>query len=187
MLDTLILNKTKVHTRDIQLATYSHENSKIIVHGILKDLRHIKIFDITGKILEPGVIHHMDVKLLVHANPLTIEAAEATMLHVPMEECHSTLDTINQLIGIQIKSGFSKKIRMIMGGKRGCTHLCQLINTMSQEIVQGWLTQKNKERISIPTNLDKFKEKAYLIDSCQMWTQDGPKMRRLKEEIKKRS
>ncbi len=186
MLDALITIKTKVHSRDIQLSTYPHEGSKVIVHGILKDLRHTKIFDITGKILEPGVIHHMDVKFLVSSNPLTIEVAEAKMIHVPMDECHTTLDTIKQLNGIQIKSGFSKKIRDIMGGKKGCTHLCQLINAMSQEIVQGWLTQKNRKQSPAPKDLASFKEKAYLIDSCRMWTKDGPKIKRLKEEMAKR-
>lgn len=187
MLKKLINNKTKLHTRDIQLATYPHEDSTVIVHGVLKDLRHVNIFDITGKMLEPGVIHHMDVKLLIHSNPLTIEAAEAKMLHVPMDECHDTLDTIDQLIGVQIKSGFSKKIRTIMGGNRGCTHLCQLINTMSQEIVQGWLTHKSRKKFPAPKDMDSFKEKAYLIDSCRLWTKDGPKINQLKKKMGKKS
>ncbi len=185
MLENLIKNKTKVHSRDIQLATYPHEDSTIIVHGILKDLRLKKIFDVTGKMLEPGVIHHMDVKLLVSSNPLTIEVAEIVMIHVPMDECRNTLDTIKQLHGIKIKSGFSKKIREIMGGNKGCTHLCQLINTMSQEIVQGWLTQKSRKKSPALENLENFKEKAYLIDSCRMWTKDGPKIKQLKAEMAK--
>ncbi len=72
-----------------------------------------------------------------------------------------------------------------MGGKKGCTHLCQLINTMSQEIVQGWLTQKSRKKSPAPKDLESFKEKAYLIDSCRMWTKNGPKIKRLKAEMAK--
>jgi len=170
MLDDLIKSKPSVHSRDIKLATYAHGESKIIVHGVLKDLRLVKLFDLTGKILEPGVIHHMDVKLLVKSDPLTIEQAEATMIQVPLEECRATLDTMGQLSGMEIKAGFSKKIQDLTGKKNGCTHLSQLIIAMGQEIVQGWLTHKRSTTPPEIHDLDNFKEKKYLIDSCRVVT-----------------
>ncbi len=186
MLNKLIENKPKIHTRDIQLATYPLTDSSVIVHGILKDRRTIHVFDVTGEIKGPGIIHHMDVKLLIKSHPLIIEKAEAQMMHVPMPECRSTLDTLEKLNGVEVKSGFSKKIRRIMGGKSGCTHLCQLVIVMGQEIVHGWLTQKRKNKPSIPENLEMFSEKNFLIDSCRLWSADGPKIQLLKEAIKNR-
>jgi hypothetical protein len=184
MLNEIINNKTKIHTRDIQLATYPHSDSKVIIHGILKDFRYTNVFDITGKIKQPGIIHHMDVKLMVSSNPLMIEDAQAQMLHVPMDECQNTLDTIEQLKGIKIQSGFSKSIRNIMGGNKGCTHLCQLIIVMAQEIVQGWMTKKRKNKSPVPKYLDSMDVKKLLIDSCRMWTKNGPKMKDLEKAIK---
>jgi len=159
MLGEIVKNKAKIHTRDISLATYPHTDSSVIVHGVLKDKRYIKIFDINGDILEPGIVHHLDVKLLIKSDPLTIEDAQAQMIKVPMPECSDTLDTIEKLKGLEIRSGFSKTIRDIMGGKKGCAHLCQLIIVMSQEIVQGWLTHNRKEKIPVPKDLDSFAEK----------------------------
>ena len=184
MLNKIIENKPTVHTRDIQLATYSHTDSRVIVHGILKDRRYIKVFDITGDIKEPGIIHHIDVKMMIKSNPLIIEDAQAQMIHVPMPECHATLDTIESLKGLEIKSGFSKKIHTIVGGKNGCTHLCQLIVAMGQEIVQGWLTHSRKNRSPVPEDFESFTDKKFLLDSCRMWTQQGPKMKRLEQAIK---
>ena len=184
MLNNIIDGKPKIHTRDIKLATYSHTDSRVIVHGILKDERYIKIFDITGNILGPGIIHHLDVKLLIRQDPLIIEDAQAQMIKVPMSECCSTLDTIEKLKGLEIKSGFSKTIRDIMGGKKGCTHLCQLIIVMSQEIVHGWLTHKRNDKSPVPKDLDSFDEKKFIIDSCRMWTNNGPKIKKLEQAIK---
>ncbi len=184
MLNKIIENKIKIHTRDIRLATYAHTNSQVIVHGVLKDQRYIKVFDITGKVLEPGIIHHMDVKLLIKSNPLTIVDAQAQMIHVPMLECSTTLDTVEKLKGLEIKSGFSRKIRSIMGGNKGCTHLCQLIISMGQEIVHGWLTQKRKEKSQVPKSLENISEKNFLIDSCRLWTRQGPKIKSLEKAIK---
>ena len=186
MLNTIIENKPKIHTRDIKLATYPHNNSRIIVHGTLKDRRYIRIFDVTGTVLEPGVIHHMDVKLMIRSEPLTIEDVQATMIHVPLTECRATLDTVKRLKGIEIKSGFSRQIRSIMGGKKGCTHLCQLIIVMGQEIVQGWLTRKREKTMPVPEDLDSLGEKNFLIDSCRMWTQNGRKMKILEQAVKTR-
>jgi Protein of unknown function (DUF2889) len=184
MLDKLIENKSKIHTRDIQLATYPHTDSQVIVHGVLKDQRYIRVFDVTGFVKEPGIIHHIDVKLLVRSDPLRIVEAQAKMLHIPLTECRSTLDTIEKLKGIEIKSGFSASIRRIMGGKKGCTHLCQLIIVMGQEIVHGWLTEKLKNKSAIPKDLEHFSEKNFLIDSCRMWTRHGPKMKQVEKAIK---
>ena len=184
MLNKLIENKSKIHTRDIRLVTYPHTNSRVIVHGVLKDQRHTRMFDITGAVLKPGIIHHLDVKLLISADPLMIEDAQAQMIHVPLTECITTLDTIDHLKGLEIKSGFSKNIHNIMGGKKGCSHLCNLILAMGQEIVQGWLVQKRKDKSPVPKDLDSIREKNYLIDSCRMWTRQGPKLRNLETAIK---
>ncbi len=186
MLNKIIENKPKIHTRDIRLATYPHTDSRVIVHGVLKDQRYIRVFDVTGAVVEPGIIHHMDVKLLIKPEPLMIEDAQAQMIHVPMPECTTTLDTIEKLKGLEIKSGFSKNIRDIMGGKKGCTHLCQLIIVMGQEIVHGWLTQKRKDKLPVPKDLDSFSEKDFLIDSCRLWTRQGPKIKSLEQAIKAR-
>jgi hypothetical protein len=186
MLKHLIQNTKAIHTRDINLATHPLPDSKILVHGVLKDMRTIKIFDVTGTPMEPGIIHHMEVILLIKSDPLMIEDAESDMIQVPMPECRTTLDTVEKLKGLKIRSGFSKNIRSIMGGTKGCAHLCGLILAMGQEIVHGQLTWKRKDYVPPPKDFENFDEKQFLIDSCRMWTKDGPKMKNLENAIKNR-
>ncbi|MCP4023792.1 MAG: DUF2889 domain-containing protein, partial [Desulfobacteraceae bacterium] len=180
MLKQLIENKKELHSRDIRLKTFAHKENQIIVEGVLKDMRNIKIYQMSGEEKTPGIVHHMAIQLLIQGDPLVIKDAEAQMLKVPEKECRQTLDTIEKIKGIQIKSGLTQKIHNIMGGKRGCTHLHQLLTAMIQEIVQGWLSHKRKERSPVPTSLKNFKDKAFLVDSCRMWTPDGPRMLKLK-------
>ncbi len=186
MLKHFIKNKTAIHTRDITLATHPFSDSGIIVHGVLKDQRKTAVFDVTGAVMEPGIIHHMEIILLIKPDPLRIEDAEADMIHVPLPQCRTTLDTVEKLKGLKIRSGFSKNLRHIMGGKAGCTHLFQLILTMGQEIVHGWLTHKRKEYSHAPKDFEHFEEKHFLIDSCRMWTKGGPKMKNLEKAMKNR-
>lgn len=169
----------KIHTRNLSLATFPFTGTQVLVRGELKDERHIPMFDITGQVKAPGPVHHMSVILLIDPDPLTIIQAEARMETVPMAECHATLDRIPLLQGVKIKSGFSKQILKIMGGNRGCTHLCTLVTAMGQEIVHGWLTWKRSEKSPVPASLEEVKEKNFLIDSCRIWKKEGPKMKEL--------
>jgi hypothetical protein len=185
MLNKMIEEQSKIHTRDISLATYPCTRDRVLVQGSLKDQRYIPVFDITGKTKAPGTIHHMTVTLLIAPDPLTIVQAEAEMHTVPMPECPATLDLVAQLEGVEIKSGFSNQIRKIMGGNRGCTHLCTLVIAMGQEIVHGWLTQKRLKKAPLPVSLDALEEKGFLIDSCRMWKKDGPKIQEIQTVMEK--
>ncbi len=187
MLADLIKNLSKIHTRDICMATYPHEKGQVIVAGELIDTRYVKIFDITGRVLEPGTIHHMRLFCLVASDPLRIVEAQADMTTIPMEECRTTLDRVPLLAGLEIKPGFTRQVGTIMGGTRGCTHLATLTKAMAQEIVHGWLTEKRREPTPLPDNIQDIKESGFLVNSCRMWKQDGPKIQALAQAIQQAS
>ncbi len=184
MLADLIQNRSRIHTRDIRMTTFPHEDGQVIVAGELTDTRYVKIFDITGRVLEPGTIHHIRLFCRVAPDPLRIVEAEADMLTIPMEECRTTLDRVPLLEGLEIKPGFTRKVAEIMGSTRGCTHLCTLTKAMAQEIVHGWLTEKRREPILLPDNIEDMKESGFLVDSCRMWQKDGPKIQALAQAVK---
>jgi hypothetical protein len=183
MLADLINDLSRIHTRDIRMTTFPYENSQVIVAGELIDTRYIKIFDITGKVLEPGTIHHIRLFCRIAPDPLRILEAFADMPTIPMEECRTTLDRVPLLTGLEIKPGFTRKVSEIMGGTKGCTHLATLTKAMAQEIVHGWLTEKRRDPAPLPDNLEDIKEKGFLVDSCRMWKKHGPKIQALAQAI----
>ena len=185
MLKELIKDKEKVHTRQIRLATYPHGDTGILVHGELEDRRHVPIIDILGRPKGLGIIHDITLTLAVEQDPLRIVDAEADMVTVPMEECRSCLDTVKQLVGLEVKSGFSSQVRKIMGNTRGCTHLCTLVTAMAQEIVHGWLTQKRRGQTVMPTALASVQGKNFLVNSCRIWKKDGPRIKELTRVMEK--
>ena len=187
MLADLINNRSRIHTRDIRMATWPHEGGQVIVSGELHDTRYIPVFDITGQVREPGTIHHIRLFCLVAPDPLRIVAAEADMLTIPMGECRTTLDRVPLLEGLEIKPGFTRKVAEIMGGTRGCTHLCTLTKAMAQEMVHGWFTEKRRNPTPLPDSIEDIKESGFLVDSCRMWKQDGPKIQALAQAIQQAS
>lgn len=186
-LSEIIHGKPVIHTREIRLSTYHHEASDIIVEGTLIDESHAKIFDIMGKIREPGIIHHMVVRLLIKGNPLRIALSEVEMHHVPMDECRSVIvDTIEKVTGLKVRTGYSNTIRKNIGGKNGCTHLAHLMTVMGQEIVHGWLTHQRGRKAPLPADMENFSGKEYILNSCRMWAEGGPRWNRLEKALQSR-
>ena len=176
-LKDLIKEIEPVHVREITMSTYAHPRAGLLVHGCLKDVRRLPIVDILGRPKEPGVIHHMTATLAIASDPLRIVRAEAEMLTVPTEFCSQTLDRIENLAGLEVKTGFSRQVKKIVGGPEGCIHMCSLVTAMGTEIVHGWLTEKRSRSAKGLIDLEGIKENMFLIDSCRIWKKDGPRVR----------
>ncbi len=183
MLKELIKDKAQIHTRQISLSTHPHENGMVLVRGELEDRRHVPIVDILGRPKDPGIIHHMTLILAIAPDPLRIADAEAEMSTVPMDECQSCLDRVNGLKGLEIKSGFSKQVGKIMGGTRGCTHLCSLARAMAVEALHGWLTQKRAQKDLLPPSMAQVNDAKFLKNSCRIWREDGPRIRQMARAV----
>lgn len=165
------------------MSTHVHPLAGLIVHGCLKDVRNLPIVDILGKPKEPGVIHHMTATLAISPDPLRIVRAEAEMITVPTEFCAGTLDRIPHLAGLEVKTGFSRKVKEIVGGSEGCIHMCSLVTAMGTEIIHGWLTDKRSRSKKGVVDIKGIKENMFLIDSCRIWKKDGPRVRQVRDAM----
>lgn len=168
-----------IHSRSIAIKSYPVDENSIVVEGWLRDDRFQRAYDVTGEVHDPGPIHHMSIRIKVGGSPMTILDAEAEMVHVPMEFCHTTRDVIRQIVGLEIKAGFGKRVKALMGGEKGCSHLTHLLTVMSQAAFQGYLTFKRINREPTPRSLRDVEGVDNLLGSCRAWSPDGPKMQQL--------
>ena len=172
-----------LHSRSIEMKSYALDDDTILVEGWLRDDRFQPVYDITGEKIEMGPVHHMAIRLKLGGSPLTILDAEAEMVHVPLEFCRSTLEAIQKVIGLEIRAGFKKKVRAVMGGEHGCAHLTHLLTVMSQAAFQGYVAHKRKNRHPLPGSLEAVEGLDSLLGSCRAWGQNGPKVTHLKAVI----
>ena len=167
-------NRQKIHTRRIDIATYIGGSDSIFVEGVLTDERLATSFRPTGESYPPGTVHHMTIRMEVQGPKLVIDDIDVEMPTVPRQECLETLDSLMPIKGLAIVSGFTNRVKNLVGGAKGCAHLVALLTTMAPAAVQGaWaaMTRKPEDPATfLPGAVERIK------DTCRVWRSDGPMM-----------
>jgi hypothetical protein len=172
----------KLHTRNIEVTTYDYDGQRVIVEGFLKDDRFQESRVITGETFPSGVIHHMGIRLLVNCSNLLIEDIDVELISVPREFCRETIGCLAPIKGLTITKGFTAKVKNLAGGKKGCTHLVELLLAMAPAAIQGYAAYQSKK----PAVFDPDRAKMileFLINTCRAWREDGPLVEMFKTKL----
>lgn len=172
----------KIHTRRIDVATYEYDGQRIIIEGILRDERFHESYSVTGEAMPNGVIHHLVIRLLVHCADLLIEDIDVELIAVRMDECREIIDCLAPVKGMTLTRGFSSKVKELAGGRKGCTHLVELLRAMTPAAFQGFAAHQSRE----PSNFDADQARMMLnilTDTCHGLREDGAFMVKIKEAL----
>lgn len=171
----MIKTGQKIHTRQIDIASYEGSiPDTLVVEGILRDERLLDAYQATGKIHPPGTIHHLIIRIEVKGPQLVIENIEVEMPTVPHEACIETLESLQAIQGMPIVSGFTARVKQLVGGVKGCCHLFALLSAMAPAAVQGAWSAMAREPID--QKIYTTQTLSRLKNSCRVWREDGPLM-----------
>jgi hypothetical protein len=177
----LLGEKELLHSRRIEVSCFETDEESLLVEGWLTDERMVPcMLYTTGQLLDPGVFHHMIARMRVSLPDLYILSLDAEMPIVPMDMCREISDSVEKLIGLQLKPGFTDTVRSLLGYTEGCVHLMNLVLAMASAAVQGAGTFYSRKREDDrpgqahvrPEDLDR----SVLVNSCWLWREDGPLM-----------
>jgi len=164
-----------VHTRKIEIHTYDIGDHQVLVEGNLAD-RRFPPFPAGTREGEPVLVHDLIARLWVRGPDLTISAAEAEMPKIPREMCAEVLTGVQKLVGLKIITGFTQKVKDLIGAVKGCSHLTNLFLTLGPVAVQGYWAAYGRRSGARSLANPAFSR---LIDSCHVWRKDGPYVRSL--------
>ena len=160
--------KEPVQSRAIDIQIYDLGNHQVQVEGRLRDQRMVPP---RGSNDHPALIHHLIARLWVRGPDLTITAAEAEMRRVPRDLCPEILPGLQKLVGLRIITGYTQKVKNLIGGAKGCSHLTNLFLTMGPAAVQGYMAAYGRKPGARSLNNPAILR---VIDSCHLWRKDGP-------------
>ena len=114
---------------------------------------------------------------------LVIEDIQVEMPTVPKNVCLETNRSLEPVIGMSIVSGFTMKVKELVGGAKGCAHLVALLMAMAPAAVQGaWsaATRKPNNAKALRTySLERLK------NTCYVWRSNGPAFAAYKKSLEK--
>jgi hypothetical protein len=159
-----------LHTRDIRCHGYRRNDGLWDIEGCLIDTRSEPMETFGRGRIEPGEhLHEMWLRMTVD-NHLTVIAIEACTDYAPYPACPSFPDRFDKLVGERIEPGWTAKVRLLLGGRRGCAHLVELLGPVATTAVQtiyawrGEGAEQDKDDLVPPSEF---------INSCHALVEGG--------------
>jgi hypothetical protein len=153
-----------LHTRAVEIRGYRREDGLYDVEGHLVDTKP-KDFQLASGVRPAGQpVHDMWLRITVDAQ-LNIVDAAAAMDGMPfVEHCGAIVPAYRKLVGLAIRPGYNNRVKELLGGIRGCTHVTELagsIATAAFQTLAGQVTQDPSK-------------KPFQVDRCHALEASGP-------------
>jgi hypothetical protein len=162
-----------IHTRLIDCRGFRRADGLWDIDGRLTDTKTYAFTNRWRGELAPGEpVHDMRIRLTVDANMVVREAHAATEA-APFAVCPEVAPRLGVLVGECIGPGWSRTIRRLVGGNRGCTHLTELLGRMATAAFQTIMPLRAHEAEARGEPLP-ARPPERLVDSCHAWRVGGP-------------
>lgn len=174
----------RIHTRQYETRVYRTAEDEILVRGAVSDVKPAGLYVKDDP--DPLQVHEMQIELRLALPSLEITAARVLFETHPHEKCPLIQEDYEQLVGLSVARGFSRKIQELFGRERGCTHTNALLQAMAPAIVQStWSVAIQASRdAGRPPGLhgtaDREKRIAANTNTCHIWAERGEHVAALK-------
>lgn len=124
------------HTRTITCRGYRRKDGLWDIEGRITDIKDYAFEnEWRGMITPPDPLHDMSLRLTMD-DSMTVKAVEAVIDRSPFPACPFITPNFQRLVGLQIAPGWNRKVKELLGGIQGCTHLVDLIGPVATTAFQ---------------------------------------------------
>ena len=161
-----------IHTRSIECRGYRREDGLWDIEGHLIDRKTYSFENQWRGKVEAGVpVHEMWLRLTIDED-MVVHGAEAATDYAPYSICGAITPQFEQLKGARIGPGWTVRVRKLLGGVHGCTHLVELLGPLATVAYQTLVGQRKKRAKEAKDGA--AAEKPRIIDTCHAYASDGP-------------
>ncbi len=169
-------NRKLLHTRSIHCQGFRRDDGLWDIEGRLTDTRTETMETFGRGRIEPGEhLHDMWMRMTVD-NELMVHAIEAKTVKAPYPACPNFPDRFAKLVGQCIEPGWTAKVRLLLGGRWGCTHLVELLGPLATTAVQTVYAWRGEVGMHIDDDVSPPQD---FVNSCHALVADGEASRHL--------
>ncbi|MCB9948982.1 MAG: DUF2889 domain-containing protein [Rhodospirillaceae bacterium] len=169
-----------IHTRTVECRGYRREDGLWDIEGHLVDVKSYPFPNAFRGTIEAGEpLHDMWLRLTV-TDQLEIVRSEAVIDHHPYDICPLIAPNFKRLEGLKIGPGFTRKVKTLLGGVQGCTHLVELVGPVATTAFQTVYPILARQRGELPHTHGRAesRHRPSLLNSCHAYAEDGEVVRR---------
>ena len=167
-----------VHTRQITCRAFRLKSGFLEIEATVTDLKGQEVpFRSRPPVPVGDYMHRMSLSLVID-DDYVVQDVRANTETAPWPMCGGVDAAYRGLVGLRINDGFSRKVREIVGGVEGCTHLTELVTQAANTYMQASWPDRISRQIAIdpnPRNWPGNRAPAF-VNQCHAWRQDGATM-----------
>jgi len=158
-----------LHTRDIEMRGYRRADGLWDIEGHLTDVKSYGFRNDWRGEIGPGTpIHDMWIRLTVD-DALTVQDIEVATDASPFRICPEVAPNFAAVKGLTIGPGWNRRIKELLRGRQGCTHLVEMLGALATVAIQTQVREREKRAA---TEAGPPKRPVFL-DSCHALASDG--------------
>jgi hypothetical protein len=164
-----------LHTRNIDMRGYRRADGLWDIEGHLTDVKSYAFDNEWRGTIAPGVpIHDMWVRLTID-DAMTVQDIEVTTDASPFRICGDVAPNFDAVKGLTIGPGWTRRIKQVLGGRKGCTHLVEMIGALATVAYQ---TRARERGASPAESADAPARRPAFLNSCHALASDGEVVKR---------
>jgi hypothetical protein len=149
------IEREPLHTRSIELRGYKRSDGLYDIEGHLVDTKPFD-FKLAAGLRPAGEpIHDMWLRITVDRQLVIVDAAASTDAMPYEGDCDQIAPAYKKLVGLAIRPGYNQKVKELLGGVRGCTHITELAGALATAAFQSMAGQRLRPADQKPFQLDK--------------------------------
>ena len=168
------VEREPIHRRVVECRGYRRHDGLYDIEARIVDTKAGEITLLSGRRLPPGeALHDMSVRMVVD-EALTVIDIVASTDASPFGICGEATETLQTMKGLRIAHGWSQAVRERLSGRKGCTHLTELLGPLATVAFQTL----SQVRLAQPPAVN-AKGRPLKIDTCYAYASDREVVQRL--------
>lgn len=130
--------RREIHHRTIDMRAFAREDGLYDIEARLVDTKPFPFLRMASPVPAPAGAALHDLRIRITVDELyVVREVEAASDVTPWPLCRQAEGTLKVLLGERIGPGWSARVKTLLRGKAGCTHLTELLIPMATTALQG--------------------------------------------------
>lgn len=162
-------SRQHLHTRSLEMRGFRRDDGLWDIEGHLTDVKTYGFPNEWRGEIAPGTpLHDMWIRLTVDRS-LTVQEIEVATDASPYRICPEIAPGFEAVKGLTIGPGWNRRLKELLGGRKGCTHLVEMLGALATVAIQTMVGERKSAGAepAAPARRPAF------LDSCHALASDS--------------